>query len=461
MDLYGRLLHDVLFPAWEGLRGRPTFELLSYVKQTQWWGLEELHALQSGLLRRLMRHTYRHVPYYRRRWDELGVSPEDIRTPDDLRLLPILERADARDNAQDRESTAPPLVVVRKQTSGSTGLPMIVAYNEESRNWRDAQRLRGYGWAGYEPGHRAIHYWGFGATAPPTRFARTKIKVDRALKRDIYVDSTPRSDEALAAVVEQLKVVRPDAFVTYTQAGAALARYVLRTGKRDWGTIPVLCCAERLFPHDRAVLEEAFGPAVFETYGSREFMLIGSECEQHDGLHTSMESLIVEILVRNPDGTSRPAAPGETGELVITDLHNLGAPFIRYATSDLCVARAPEQCSCGRWLSRVGPIEGRTADTLRDGAGNPVNGLIFSILFVSLAQHTKEFQGVQHVDGSLTLKIVPLRPAEPLPQAVHDISQSFAAKYLPGIRMTIQVVADIPPTRSGKRQIVIVEKPAG
>ena len=124
------------------------------------------------------------------------------------------------------------------------------------------------------------------------------------------------------------------------------------------------------------------------------------------------------------------------------------------------MARAPEQCSCGRWLTRVGPIEGRTADTLRDGAGNPVNGLIFSILFVSLAQHTKEFQGVQHVDGSLTLKIVPLRPAEPLPQAVHDISQAFAAKYLPGIRMTIQVVDDIAPTKSGKRQIVIVEKPA-
>jgi phenylacetate-CoA ligase len=459
MDLYGRLLHDVLFPAWEGLRGRPTFELLSYVKQTQWWSEGELHALQSGLLRRLMRHAHRHVPYYQRQWNELGISPEDIRTPDDLRALPILERAAARDFAKDRESTVPPLPVVRKQTSGSTGQPMIVAYNEESRNWRDAQRLRGYGWAGYEPGHRAMHYWGFGATAPPSRFTRTKIKVDRALRRDFYVDSTPRSDEALADVVAQIKAVKPEAFVTYTQAGAALARYILRTGARDWDTIPVLCCAERLFPHDREVLEQAFGPAVFETYGSREFMLIGSECEQHDGLHTSMESLIVEIIVRNPDGTSRPANPGETGELVITDLHNLGAPFIRYATSDLCVARAPARCGCGRWLRRVGPIEGRTADTLRDGAGNPVNGLIFSILFVSIAEHTKEFQGVQHADGSLTLKIVPLRP-EPLPQRLHEIAQGFAAKYLPGVAMTIQVVDDIPPTRSGKRQIVIVEKPS-
>src|SRR5689334_20758656 len=95
MDVYGRLLQGVLFPAWEALRGRPTFELLRYVERTQWASQDELHALQSGLLRRLARHAYRHTAYYRERFDQVGVSPEDLRSPEDLVKLPLLEKKDA------------------------------------------------------------------------------------------------------------------------------------------------------------------------------------------------------------------------------------------------------------------------------------------------------------------------------------------------------------------------------
>src|SRR5688572_10430614 len=152
MDLYGRLLHKVLFPAWEELRGRPTIELAEYVQQTQWWGLDELRTFQSGLLRRLARHAYAHTAFYRERFDAAGVSPEELRTPEDLQRLPLLERNEARIGAAAREATAPPFAAVRKQTSGSTGEPMIITYNAESRHWRDAIRWRGYGWAGYQPG---------------------------------------------------------------------------------------------------------------------------------------------------------------------------------------------------------------------------------------------------------------------------------------------------------------------
>ena len=71
----------------------------------------------------------------------------------------------------------------------------------------------------------------------------------------------------------------------------------------------MLTGAEGLVPHDRAAIEQAFGPA-FDTYGCREVMLIGSECEFHDGLHTSMENLVTELIVREPDGTLRHARPG-------------------------------------------------------------------------------------------------------------------------------------------------------
>src|SRR5581483_3500329 len=161
----------------------------------------------------------------------------------------------------------------------------------------------------------------------------------------------------------------------YTQAGADLARFINDRGLRDWDTIPVICGAERLYPVDREALVQAFGPAVFETYGCREVMLIGSECERHDGLHLSAENLIVEVIV---DG--RPARPGETGEVVITDLHNLGMPFIRYANGDLATAMDDSACACGRSLPRIGSIEGRVTETLRDAEGGRVSGLVFNVM---------------------------------------------------------------------------------
>ena len=83
------------------------------------------------------------------------------------------------------------------------------------------------------------------------------------------MDCTPRGDADQAAVVERILAVRPRVVFCYAQAGAELARHVNRTGARRWGTIPVVCGAERVLPGDRAALEQAFGPAVFETYGCR------------------------------------------------------------------------------------------------------------------------------------------------------------------------------------------------
>jgi phenylacetate-CoA ligase len=455
MDLYGRLVHDVLFPGFEALRGRPTLGLMRYLDRTQWASADELHAIQSGLLRRMVRHAYQHTTWYRTIFDERGLTPDDIRSAEDLVKLPLLERDHARGSIEARTSSAPPFATVKKITSGSTGQPMVVTYNSESRHWRDATRWRGYGWAGYRPGMKAVHYWGFGLTSPD-RKTRWKIQLDRALNRNLYIDCTVRSDEHLRGVVEQIRRFQPEVLVTYSQAGAYLARYVLRTGSRGWGEIPVILGAERLMDHDRAAIVEAFGPA-FETYGSREFMLTGAECEAHDGMHQAMETQVFEIIVRNPDGTTRAARPGESGECVITDLHNLAVPHLRYVNGDVAVQRPAGKCTCGRWLSKLGPIEGRTLEILRDARGEPVGGTMFAVLFLYLVDHALSYQVIQHADDHLTVRCVPIGGPGTLPKASHEFIHSFCAKYLPGIPVVVEEVADIPPGAAGKRRLVVVE----
>jgi phenylacetate-coenzyme A ligase PaaK-like adenylate-forming protein len=456
MDLYRPILEKALFPAFEAVRGRPTVPLLRYLRGSEHASLDELRDLQGGLLRRLLRHAHAHTEYYRTLLDNRGLHPTDFHDVSDLGRLPLLDRDLVRETFEARTASAPPHWVIKKATSGTTGTPVVVKYNAESRHWRDATRWRGYGWAGYQIGMRALHYWG-DPPASDSWVKRQKLALDRALKRDLYLDCIQRSDEALGHTVREIERFEPQVIVAYAAGAAALARFVNGRGLRTWADIPVIVGAERLWPHDRAEIAAAFGPA-FETYGCREVMLIGAECEAHDGMHTSMENLIVEIVVREPDGGIRAARPGESGEVAITDLHNLACPMIRYITGDVAVAHAETRCACGRGLAKIGAIEGRVTETLRDGHGNAVGGLVFNVLIGVLDHVARNFQVVQKLDGSVVMKVVPNlgdRLPERESRAVHD----FAAKYLRDTKFTVEYVDKIPLTRAGKRKVVVVEKP--
>jgi phenylacetate-CoA ligase len=152
----------------------------------------------------------------------------------------------------------------------------------------------------------------------------------------------------------------------------------------------------------------------------------------------------------------RAARPGETGEVCVTDLHNLACPMIRYVTGDLAVAREPTACRCGRSLLRIGPIEGRVTETLHDGHGNAVSGLVFNILFALISVEAKQFQIVQHVDRSIVLRLV-LVDGPTLSAKADRAFREWVAKYLPGAPFSIKIVDEIPLTAAGKRKLVIVE----
>ena len=454
-DLYGLLFQQLLYPAWEsGLRRRPTLDYWKRLERTQWCSADELRAIQDQELAKLLDHAFVHVPDVRRRFSDAGVARADVRSVEDLPKLPLLTRDEATRNFEARKSTAPPLATIGKQTSGTTGVPLAFGYDPGSEYWRQAMKLRGYGWAGYRPGDRSLHFWGSAAALhPPPLSQRLKASLDHSLRREHYVDCTERSEEALERVTRLIRKLEPKVIICYAQAGVALARHVVAKGSRDWPDLRVICAAERLFPADRDVIRQAFGPHVFETYGSREVMLIAAECEAHSGMHVSMENLVVEVVVRD-EGGDRPARPGELGEVAVTDLHNFGAPFIRYLTGDLAVARADGRCACGRSLGVLERVEGRTTDTLRDGEGRPVSGLFFNVLFASLADEVRGFQVVQRRDRTIDLKMV---PTDRFGDAVLERVRRNTKRFIPGVELRVELIPELPVERGGKLRVVVVE----
>lgn len=453
-DLYGPLFRNVLYPGWEtAIRGRPTLKHLERLQKTQWCSLDELEAIQQAELEKLLRHAWQCVPHYRTRYAQLGLEPQDIRRLDDLRRLPLLTRDEATTHFEARKSQASPRPDVDKSTSGTTGAPLVFAYDRGSDYWRQATKLRGYAWAGYQLGDRSLHYWGSPPVRRPPWLKRAKMSLDHALRREQLIDCTDRSEAALEGVVRRIREYRPAVLLCYAQAGAALARYVNQSGCRDWPDIAVIAAAERLFPSDRAALERAFGPAIFETYGNREVMLIAAECEAHEGLHLSMENLIVEVIVRDEHG-EREAMPGELGEVVVTDLHNYGAPFIRYVTGDLAIPRKAERCACGRALARLECVEGRSTDTLRDGSGRAVSGLFFNVLFAALADKVKQFQVVQRKDRAIDLRLV---PTELFDDTLLEQLRKHCQTHIPGVPLRTEILHELTPDPGGKLRVVMVE----
>jgi phenylacetate-CoA ligase len=450
-QLYASLFGALLLPAWERLvRRRETLTYLAELDQSQWLSAEERAEQDIDALRSLLSYAGRNVPYYKEAFRAARFDPRGVTSRKDLLELPLLTREIIRERYDDLVDPAHRGKNLKKGTSGSTGTPLKFEYSVDSECWRQAVKMRGYGWAGYRPGLKTFYYWASVSAAKPN----LKIRVDRALRREVFIDSMRQDEASRRAALDAFRRMRPEIVVCYTQSCAQFARWILDRRLRDWPDVRVICGAEGVLPADRAVLARAFGPDIFETYGSRETMLIGAECEAHAGMHLSEENLFVEI-----SKGGQPALPGEAGDVVITDLHNYGMPMIRYVNGDVAIFAGDERCSCGRGLRRLERVDGRRADTMRDREGNVVPGIVFHVLFSDARQEiVSQFQAIQREDGAVRLKVV--RGRDFTEDAFESVKRRFG-DYLRGLPFSVEFHDAIEPHyRSGKLKTIVVERGA-
>ncbi len=440
---------QLLLPLWERVvRRRATLDHLGYLEKSQWLCAEERERETNRALQELVCRAATSVPYYREVFRVLRLDPRDIRTRADLAVLPLLTREIVRERYEDLVDPAYRGKNLKKGTSGTTGKPLRFEYSRSSECWRQATKLRGYSWAGYRPGRKTFFYWAAVSAARPT----LKARLDRAFRRETYFDSMRQDEDARWQALEIIRRTRPELIVCYTQSCAQFARWVVERGLRDWDDIPVICGAEAVLEADRAMLARAFGKGIFETYGSRETMLMAAECDAHAGMHLSEENLILELTEKG-----QPVAPGESGDVVVTDLHNHGMPMIRYVNGDMARFASGGCCACGRTLARLDRVDGRRADMMTDKEGNIVPGIVFHVLFSDArVELVKQFQAVQHVNGAVVLKVV--RGRDFAEDAFQAVKGRFST-YLRGLPFTVEFHEAIAPhTRSGKIQTVVVER---
>jgi phenylacetate-CoA ligase len=438
---YSRILESLLIPAYYGLRGRTYSKQRDFMERSQWWSQEQVQEFQWHELRLLLEHAFRSVPYYQKKYAAAGIELGDIKTREDFSKLPSLSRDEVGAYRYELCSRLPKGRLIPHATGGSSGVPTRFFITRDSYDWRCAASARAYSWSGYRTGERALYLWGapVGNVSP---FKRAKLDGYRFFRRELVVPTFLQTPELWQSAFEAALRFRPKFIVGYVSSLEQFAQFMLARDLTIPGVQAVLAAAEPVFDATRDLVRDAFRAPLFDTYGSREFMSIAAECEHHNGLHIHAENLLVETELKANEVPS---------ELLITDLHNYGMPFIRYRIGDLG-ALADSACPCGRGLPLIHRLEGRVLEVLRTRDGRGVSPILWRHVLKDLAE-VKEFQIQQTSLDEIVLSLV---LAQPLSENSETLLRREMAKvFSTATRLTIKPVQAIPQLPSGKRRLAV------
>lgn len=446
--MYAAIYRHLLLPFFDGvIKRRRTLKYWKLAEESQWWTREQLESFQWTALERLLCHAATTCPYYHDDWENRGLTARKLKSWDDFRLWPVISRETIRRHRLVMRTTLP-LPLIAKATGGSTGEPVQFDLNHDSNDRRTAMMYRGYGWAGGAPGSKQLYIWG-GAVGRVPAWKRWKATLHHRFDRHLVLNCFEFTHNRMQAHIACWNRYHPEVVVGYTNPLYEFAKYIQQTGQTVKAPNTIIVGAEKLYDFQRDLMQRVFRAPVFETYGSREFMLIGAECERHCGLHLSMENLLVEIV----DEDGQPVPPGMEGKVVITDLFNYGMPFVRYDTGDRAIAGF-ENCPCGRGLPLLKQVTGRQLDVLETPDGRKVPGEFFPHLLKEFPS-IRRFQVVQRAPDQIVLKLV-LNGGFTL--ADRDLLMREIRKGV-GLRVDVKLefVDDIPLTSAGKHRVVVRE----
>ena len=320
---------------------------------------EKLRELQLKRIKEVVKYAYEHIPYYQKKFKEVGLNPEDIRTLEDIKYIPFTSKADLREVYPfGMFAVSLSEIVEIHSSSGTTGKPVVIGYTKEDIEvWKEvmARSLSmigvtnkdiiqiAYGY-GLFTGGLGFHYGALaiGATIVPTSAGNTRRQIE--LMRDFGTTVLACTPSYALYLAEYAK----------DEMGIDPQRLKLKVG--SFG-------AEMWTEQMRKEIEKRFGIKAYNVYGLTEIIGPGvaHECPAQEGLHIWEDHFYPEII--DPE-TGEILPEGKRGELVLTTLTKKGVPMLRFRTKDI-TAFISGTCSCGRTSIRIERIRGRTDDMIK------------------------------------------------------------------------------------------------
>ncbi|HIU68044.1 MAG TPA: phenylacetate--CoA ligase [Candidatus Caccomorpha excrementavium] len=414
---------------------------------------EQIRAWQDERLVATVKRVYQNVAYYRKKMDEKGVTPDDIKSVDDLYKLPFLTKDDLRDAYPYGLVAAPLKDCVRIQsTSGTTGRRVVAFYTQHDIDlWDDccARAIVAAGGTNEDVVHVCYGY-GLFTGGPGLNGGSHKVG---SLTLPMSSGNTERQIQFMCDLGSTILCCTPS-------YAAYLAESIHERGLRDKIKLKAgIFGAEAWTQEMRHDIEEQLGIKAYDIYGLTEISGPGVsfECSEQTGMHINEDHFIAEII--NPI-TGEVLPDGEKGELVFTSITKEAFPLIRYRTRDICIL-SHEKCSCGRTHVKMSKPMGRSDDMLIVKGVNVFPSQIESVLLNK--GYAANYQiYVDRVNNSDVIEVRVEMTPEMFSDTVSVIATQEkelieALKSMLGIYVKVKLVAPKSITRSEGKAVRIID----
>ena len=426
-----------------------------YQKEIETMSYEQIKAHQNSLIGKQIKHVYQNVPYYKKLMDEKGVTPDDIKTIDDLHKLPFLTKADLREAYPYGLLAKPLSECVRIQsTSGTTGKRVIAFYTQHDIDiWEDccARAIMAAGGT-KEDVVQVCYGYGLFTGGPGLNGGSHKVG---SLTLPMSSGNTERQIQFMVDLQSTILCCTP-----------SYAAYIGETLKEMGYTPDDISLKAGIFGAEpwteemRHDIEKSLGIKAYDIYGLTEMCGPGVsfECSEQKGMHINEDHFIAEII--DPD-TGEVLPEGSKGELVFTCLDKEAFPLVRYRTRDICILTR-EKCSCGRTHVRMLKPTGRSDDMLIIRGVNVFPSQIETVLLEQ--GYTPNYRiEVDRENNSDTLDVYVELSSEQFSDTVREIAAkekalAAAMKTTLGINPKMHLVPPKSIARSEGKAVRVVDK---
>lgn len=425
-----------------------------YQKEIECASPEKLRELQDERLVKQVKHVWDNVPYYRKKMEEKGVTPDDIKGVDDLHKLPFLSKADLRDAYPYGLLAAPLKDCVRIQsTSGTTGRRVVAFYTKNDIDlWEDCCARAIVAAGGTNEDVVQIAY-GYGLFTGGAGLHGGSHKVG-SLTLPMSSGNTDRQLQFMTDLQSTILCCTPS-------YAAYLAESIHERGLRDKIKLKAgIFGAEAWSEKMRQEIQNQLGIKAYDIYGLTEISGPGVafECSDQTGMHINEDHFIAEII--DPD-TGEVLPDGTQGELVFTSITKEAFPLLRYRTRDICVLTR-EKCSCGRTLVKMCKPMGRSDDMLIVKGVNVFPSQIETVLIEQGYQANYQII-VDRVNNSDTLEVMVEMTQDNFSDNLGKITEMekslvAALKAMLGIYTKVRLVAPKSITRSEGKAVRVIDK---
>lgn len=377
------MLNKLIFNIGLRLRSPEILERYTFLKKSEKWDLKTLENHQLKQLKMIVSVAYENSSFYKELFKKNGITPKDIKTLNDIRKLPIIDKKDILHNNESIQNFNDYKKLFYSETSGTTGEPLAFFRNSKWDAGHRAAQFRGYSWYNVKPWEKNGYFWGFSFNS------RTKAKtvvLDQLVNR-IRLFSYKESDIKKFSK----KIKKADYLEGYSSMIYEVAKVINKYSLGPFNLKMVKGTSEKIYDSYQEEAIKAFGQKIISEYGAAETGIIAYECP-YGSMHITMENVIVEEV---------------DGEAIITNLISDSFPIIRYRLGDSIIFDEKNNCQCGLKHKIIKEVVGRVGKSIY-GKENRYPSLTLYYIFKNLLLNHNlklNYQTIQKVSGEITINI--------------------------------------------------------